>query len=104
MPSRRIRIIRAARIVNLIRAAVDILDTSDLLAIEATLDFPVAVREDTAVGELVEALAVREKGLGVGLEPCAGGEDDFVQDLAVVIEGPELLLAGRLPNILVGLD
>jgi len=27
-----------------------------------------------------------------------------VQDLAVVSEGPELLLAGRLPDVLVGLD
>ncbi len=68
MPSGRILIIRAAGIIDLISATSDICDGSDLLAIGTTRDCSVAAREDTAVGGVVEALAVREEGLGVGLE------------------------------------
>lgn len=104
MPSGRILIKRAAGIVNLISATIDSFGSLDPRAIGTTLDCSVTVREDTAVGDPVEALAVREERLGVGLEPRARGKDDFVQDFAVVIEGPELLLARCLPDVPVGLD
>lgn len=97
-------VVLAAGVVDRICSIIDILSGRDLFAVVATFDFAVKCGKDTAIGRLVEALAINEKGLGVGCEARTRVVDDFVKGMAWRCQGAEFLLTGSLADPFVRLN
>lgn len=97
-------VVLAAGVVDRICSIIDILDGRDLFAVVATFDFTVTCGKDAAIGRLVEALAIDEKGFGVGCEATARVVDNFVKSMTWRCQGAEIPLTVSLADLFVRLN